>query len=40
LPANSRDRRADAIHGGKKHTKGEFDALRQPITADKRGRTA
>ncbi|KHK55186.1 hypothetical protein PI86_13350 [Burkholderia sp. A9] len=32
--------RADAINGGKKYSKGEFDKLRQPITADKPGKIA
>ncbi|KWF24707.1 ParB/Srx family N-terminal domain-containing protein [Burkholderia pseudomultivorans] len=32
--------RADAINGGKKYGKGEFDKLRQPITADKPGKLA
>ena len=33
-----RPRRADAINGGKQQ--GEFDKLRQPITADKPGKIA
>ena len=32
--------RADAINGGKKYTNGEFDKLRQPITADQPGKIA
>ncbi len=32
--------RADAINGGKKYGKGEFDKLRQPVTADKPGKIA
>ncbi|WP_431821455.1 ParB/Srx family N-terminal domain-containing protein [Burkholderia sp. F1] len=32
--------RADAINGGKKYNKGEFDKLRQPITAGKPGKIA
>ncbi len=32
--------RADAINGGKKYNKGEFDKLRQPIAADKPGKVA
>ncbi|KVD71216.1 chromosome partitioning protein ParB [Burkholderia sp. ABCPW 14] len=32
--------RADQINGGKKYGKGEFDKLRQPITADKPGKIA
>ncbi|AJY29529.1 ParB/Srx family N-terminal domain-containing protein [Burkholderia thailandensis] len=32
--------RADQINGGKKYSKGEFDKLRQPITADKPGKIA
>ncbi|VWD13901.1 putative lipoprotein [Burkholderia lata] len=32
--------RADAINGGKKYNKGEFDKLRQPISADKPGKIA
>ncbi|MEK6353083.1 MAG: ParB/Srx family N-terminal domain-containing protein [Burkholderia cenocepacia] len=32
--------RADTINGGKKYSKGEFDKLRQPITADKPGKIA
>lgn len=32
--------RADAINGGKKYNNGEFDKLRQPITADQPGKIA
>lgn len=32
--------RVDAINGGKKYSKGEFDKLRQPITADEPGKIA
>lgn len=32
--------RADQLNGGKKYNKGEFDKLRQPITADKPGKIA